>query len=1496
MLAEPELQLSRISQALGLAQPSAEALEEYSGDYLDKELRHAEYTLEDLQSEPALPGGKLLGTSTRLVSGRPPGVSDAVLKLVKRSGVFDETWYMQGFSADQQPEHPLHHYLSAGWKEGYEPSVLFDGKWYLSFYPDVKAAGICPLRHYLEQGWKEGRQPHPAFDGAWYLRFYDDVQVANISPLQHYIRYGAREGRRPNKFFDVEWFVKKYSGKIESPETNGALFDEGIKKSFDQALAAEFCLKVRRAEFNGVNEVRSPLVSIVMPTHNRQSKICSAIDSVLQQSYANWELLIIDDGSEDDTCQLVRESYSDSRISIKRIEASGVCRARNAALERAKGELIAYLDSDNAWVVDFLEVMVAYLQQEAADFAYAAIRMQNESGTSYRYREFSGTDLLIKNFVDLNAILHKRELYDQQGGFNEALSRMVDWDLIIRYTKSAKVVSAPFVGVNYDNHKQPDRITVKEPKSWRYAIMNQHLIDWDKLVSEVGSREKELVSVIIPVYGQVDLTRKCVLSLLQVPSGRPFEVILVDNGSDYDVLEELFMWSEGNANISLVRNPENLNFALGCNIGFAHARGARVVFLNNDTEVTSGWLDKLISSLQGDVGAVQPKLVYPDGRIQCAGIVFSERSSIGFPIYADFPAELPAVNCSRKYQAITAACMAVNSADFARLRGFDPLYVNGQEDVDFCLRLAELGKACWYEADSMVIHHESRTPGRGQFIAQNRLLFDQRWSDRLVPDAEQYFQADGYRVLLESLGVDLNRLELLVDPVVFEDVAVPEQGWLVNGTVLHPGKDLYRLCSAGETRVVNRSLSLFELDFMRVFNRYLEDPQHATRVVLGLMNKILIGVFYVLLSASFVVDAGERLDSKATGSEKAVGAERLETIEKRFKDRWQALIDREFETAYGYESPAYRNSVDLPAYVASYHPGLTWTSVAVDEVKIEDEAKAALNTLDAEVGGGTSAGGTVDFGNNSASGNGNADGDSGNEPATPSTPHEPKLGVTDWQQAPEPVYIGEIHHQPGGITTYYDRDPYHIACEEMVWLAYQTGLEAEYIECPSGKIVYVDEDVIDAFGVRSDPYFKPDWNPDLFYSQDYISSCYMCCSQWYLENKQIFMRYGQRLALSYLLPSMGDEEILHLPVVLAHAEDKSSDDLQPGMREKLLKESVLGVESVNAIEVPGYFRLNYEIPDPAPLVSLLIPTRDGLSVLKPCVESILEHTSYLSYEILILDNQSSDVETLKWLAFIASNPKVRVLSFDKPFNYSAINNFGVRHAKGSVIGLINNDIEVISSGWLREMVSHACRPEIGCVGAKLYYSDGRIQHAGVVLGLGDVAGHVHRFFSRDANGYHGRLKLVQNYSAVTAACLLVRRSIFEEVGGLEEEHLMVAYNDVDFCLRVRAAGYRNLWTPFAELYHHESVSRGKDNTPEKRLRYESEVAYMKQEWCEELHKDPCYNPNLSLRWRQQFDHLPTPAVDWNNPVITYLPGTKSHDRDFQVFAPGITRFLNDHPQ
>lgn len=425
---------------------------------------------------------------------------------------------------------------------------------------------------------------------------------------------------------------------------------------------------------------------------------------------------------------------------------------------------------------------------------------------------------------------------------------------------------------------------------------------------------------------------------------------------------------------------------------------------------------------------------------------------------------------------------------------------------------------------------------------------------------------------------------------------------------------------------------------------------------------------------------------------------------------------------------------------------------------------------------------------------------------------------------------------------------------------------------PNGVFFYTDEDKVDIDGKRYYPHFKPDWNLDLLLSHNYITH-FSVCKTSHIRSIGGF-RAGVEGSQDYDLilrctAKLEDQEIIHIPEVLYHwraipgstamCADEKSYTVAAGM--KALKDYFRSQNSEAIVErgsSPNFFKIQWPIPaEDQPLVTLMIPTRDCFAILKQCIDSILEKTAYKNYEILILDNQSSCPETLEYLKRLSSDDKrVRVLKWDASFNYSSINNFGASQAKGSILGLLNNDVEVINAGWLGEMVSHSCREEIGCVGAKLYYPNETLQHGGVILGLNEIVGHSHRHYFRYDSGHSGRLTAVQNLSAVTAACLLVRKSVYFEVGGLNEVDLTVAFNDVDFCLKVREAGYRNLWTPYAELYHHESFSRGLDNeSPEKIERANREIAYMKKQWGPILEHDPAYNPNLtlseedfSLRW------------------------------------------------
>ena len=424
--------------------------------------------------------------------------------------------------------------------------------------------------------------------------------------------------------------------------------------------------------------------------------------------------------------------------------------------------------------------------------------------------------------------------------------------------------------------------------------------------------------------------------------------------------------------------------------------------------------------------------------------------------------------------------------------------------------------------------------------------------------------------------------------------------------------------------------------------------------------------------------------------------------------------------------------------------------------------------------------------------------------------------------------------------------------------------------------LYSDEDRIDENGGRKNPYFKPDWNPDLFLSYPYNLVSHLGVYHASLVRQLNGFRQGYETAQEFdlalrIIDKIEPSQIRHIPRILYHCREFiHTDEARATCLQAVLKAvndhlSRKGTQAL-AVQSPDglYIRVRYQLPEILPLVTLIIPTRNEFKLLSRCIESILEKTSYLNYEIIIINNNSDDPRAIKYLQDLNESPKIKVMDYPHPFNYSAINNMAANHARGELIGFLNNDMEVISNDWLSEMISHALRPEIGAVGACLWYKDDTLQHGGVILGIGGVANHAHKGIAKGNSGYFGRAVLIQNFSAVTGACLILRKDCFMAVGGFNEEQLAVTFNDVDLCLKLIKSGLRILWTPYAELYHYESASRGYDNTLEKITRSKGEIAYMRERWNEWLTSDPAYNPNLTLEtedfklaWPPRLERFPT---------------------------------------
>ena len=423
------------------------------------------------------------------------------------------------------------------------------------------------------------------------------------------------------------------------------------------------------------------------------------------------------------------------------------------------------------------------------------------------------------------------------------------------------------------------------------------------------------------------------------------------------------------------------------------------------------------------------------------------------------------------------------------------------------------------------------------------------------------------------------------------------------------------------------------------------------------------------------------------------------------------------------------------------------------------------------------------------------------------------------------------------------------------------------IKQPDASFLYTDEDKIDTRGRRCDPFFKPDWNPDLLTSLNYCCHLSVLRRSLVIELGGLDSRVEGAQDWDLLLRAteqLAPPQIVHIPKVLYHwrissrstaRSIKAKPHVTAASRRVLenhLRRQERAFLEMKHVHLGGHWQVKYALPSPPPLVSIIIPNRDQIKLLQSCLESIEAKTDYPCYEILIADNDSQDGALLAYYRKQEAKKNVRVIKTPGPFNYSSINNRAVREARGDILLLLNNDIEVTHSSWLHEMVSHAIRPEIGAVGALLLYPNGCIQHAGVVLGIAGpmkvngVAGHVGKYFKGDEAIGGNRMKVVQNFSAVTGACLAVRKKLYEEVGGMDERDLPVAFNDVDFCLKLHMAGYFNVWTPFARLLHHESQSRKSDTTPAKKKRFRSEIETMRTRWGWLLDHDPAYNPNLTL--------------------------------------------------
>lgn len=406
-------------------------------------------------------------------------------------------------------------------------------------------------------------------------------------------------------------------------------------------------------------------------------------------------------------------------------------------------------------------------------------------------------------------------------------------------------------------------------------------------------------------------------------------------------------------------------------------------------------------------------------------------------------------------------------------------------------------------------------------------------------------------------------------------------------------------------------------------------------------------------------------------------------------------------------------------------------------------------------------------------------------------------------------------------------------------------------------MAYSDEDKISKSKKRFDPFFKPDFSPDYLRSTNYMPHFLVIRKS--LGDQIGWFREGYDGAQDYDLILRLVENarvVMHIPKILYHwrvwaLSTASKIDTKPYANKagkKALQEHLNRIGLLAQVEdgfSPTFYRVRYHISG-NPLISIVIPSQDHIADLEQCVSSILQQTTYPNYEIILVENGSKEPETFKFYKRLEQDARIRIIIWNQPFNYSHVNNWAATQVNGEILLFLNNDIQVINKDWLEQMLQFTIRPDVGAVGAKLIYPNGTLQHAGVIVGLGGVASHSHKYFPRNNPGYFRRLEHPHNISAVTGACLMIRKQVFQEVKGFDENYPL-AFGDVDLCLKLMQNRYLNIWTPYAELYHHESKTRGFEDNPDKQARFNKETEYFKQKWSTILEQgDKYYNPNLTL--------------------------------------------------
>lgn len=1125
---------------------------------------------------------------------------------------------------------------------------------------------------------------------------------------------------------------------------------------------------------------RKTTVSVIIPCYNQACFLEEAVTSVVAQSFNDWECIIVNDGSPDDTSDVTRKltaAYPDKIIRLVEKDNGGLASARNAGICTASGKYILPLDADDKLHPDFLSETVAILES-SADYAIVYVDEQNFGNASHVHCK-GISDLKTLMFANVHdyCSLYRREVWRTVGGYSPAMYLGgEDWNFwvcaashgfqsfrlplpLFHYRNRENTMVAEtlaniqevwahvvFHHLNlYDANQKKQARTILEhvppenreklEKTLQKHCANTLLNLFSTLAEGIAHTVKPLsaqplVTVVVPTKDRPELLKHALSSIVAQDYPNWEAIVVNDGGKD---VEALIQSLDPSGRIRYLTHRSNFGLPVARNTALRLAVGEIVCYLDDDDMFLPQHLSTVVDTMRRTSSA----FVYTDAEYVGEKLEHGERREVGR---------------ARPYANIQ------YSKERLHIENFIPVNTWGHR-WDNLLKTGFFDESLPALEDWELLLRFSK---HFDFVHVPKVTVEVR--QRIAADNMSRQERPGYADLFRKIYQKHNDL----------------------------GSDTVRHF---------RKLSLEKLDSERMAAKQEEDK------VLGLEERGRLEYQAWIHKHSLQEIDGqllaERMVLKWTSrpvihfvmhlhaGEEELLADTLDSLGMQMYPEWRLSVIAAFAP---------------PSPVFSEFEMLQWIEVN-QTVDIPETINQMVNVM-----------------------------------------------AADW--------LGFI---PAGIRF---TPQYLITC-------------ADYINIrPQWRLIYTDEDVIDREGKRSDPKFKPDMNLDMLRSSPYFGS--------FLLRRDTFAEMGgySRIAglesydLALRALDTADESamghiadvLFHMPAQIPVEPDKGA--LKRVLAEHLHRNGIAG-EVVEGYQL-GTCRVIYQHTG-KPLVSIIIPTRDKLEFIQPCIESLFEMTDYPNFEVLLVDNQSDDPDVLEFYqdAKLQYGGRLRVLMYPREFNFSAINNYAVEHALGEYLLLLNNDTQIVQAEWLSRMMAYGQRPEVGAVGARLVYPEtGKLQHAGIVLGMTRVADHqFNGILSINEPGYMNRAQIDQNYSAVTAACLLARKSLYQSVGGMDEEKLKVLFNDVDLCLKVGQSGYKIVWTPYATVVHHNSTSlKGSAQDlmqmalAEDRGKKEHEAMF--ERWMPKLSNDPAYNKNLSLA-RQDYTVEGTVVIDWD---------TNFHDR------------------